>query len=266
MTSSDAPRLIPSATVLLLRDGPIGLEVFMVVRHHKIDFAGGALVFPGGKLDPEDSDPGLEAHCDGPDGMGAAERAHRVAVIREAFEECGVLLARPRRQTALVDAARLAELETKWRQRLHDNEVGMFDMVRAEDLELATDMLVPFAHWITPDVLPKRFDTHFFLARAPEDHLALHDGKESVDSLWTRPADALDAADRGEKTLVWATRMNLAKLGRSGTVDEAIQTAEASDVVTVLPQIIRDDGEPRLRIPAEAGYDVTETPLSKISG
>ncbi|MGD8833121.1 MAG: MBL fold metallo-hydrolase, partial [Pseudomonadales bacterium] len=173
---------VPAATILMLRDSPAGLEVFMVVRHHQIDFASGALVFPGGKADPADFDPDLDPHLDGaltdPD-----MRAIQVASIREAFEECGVLLARPEGSQALIGAERLATLEA-YRDRLHKGELTILEFLRTESLRLACDELVHFAHWITPPMVPKRFDTHFFLAAAPADHLAVHDGHESVDSVW----------------------------------------------------------------------------------
>ena len=96
LSEKEAKPLIPAATIMLLRDGAPGLEVFMVVRHHQIDFASGALVFPGGKLDEGDKSSSIRARCDGADGVSDAELAIQVAAIREAFEECGVLLARPK--------------------------------------------------------------------------------------------------------------------------------------------------------------------------
>ena len=128
---------------------------------------------------------------------------------------------------------------------------------------LAGDMLTPFAHWITPNMMPKRFDTRFYLASAPEDHLAVHDGSESVDSVWIRPEHALKEADAGTRTIIFPTRMNVEKVGRSPSVAHAIETARTTRVVTVEPQVTKNEkGEPVLRIPVEAGYSVTEEPLS----
>jgi len=107
--------------------------------------------------------------------------------VREAFEECGILLARQRGQRALIAAVDLKGIEDRWRARLAKDEASIVDLVEAEDLELATDLMVPFAHWITPTFAPRRFDTWFFLAEAPEDQIALHDGSESVDSVWIAP-------------------------------------------------------------------------------
>lgn len=263
MSEKQAKPLIPSATIMLVRDGDAGLEVFMVVRHHQIDFASGALVFPGGKLDDGDKAPGIRARCDGaaPDD-GAL--ALQVAAIREAFEECGVLLARPKGSSDFVSAARLAELEP-WRDHLHKGRVDMLAFLEEHDLHLACDTLVPFAHWITPAMMPKRFDTHFYVAIAPSDHVALHDGHESVDSVWIRPDVALADAEAKRRTVIFPTRMNIEKLGRSANVRDAVVAARSNRVVTVLPEMRDVDGVKMLCIPAEADYCVTAERLENIN-
>ena len=252
---------LPSATVMLLRDGADGLEVFMVVRHHQIDFASGALVFPGGKVDPGDSAVAVRGRCRGVDALGEAELAYRVCAIREAFEECGVLLARPQGQEELVGAERLATLDRKYRHDLEKGVIGIGRMTEQEDLELACDLLVPFAHWITPTPMPKRFDTHFFLANAPADQLAVHDGRESVDSVWITPRQALADADAGRLTLVFATSMNLKKLANSDSVAAATAAAQGAAIVTVMPQVSESPDGRVLRIPLAAGYGVAEVSL-----
>jgi 8-oxo-dGTP pyrophosphatase MutT (NUDIX family) len=252
---------IAAATLLLLRDraDASGLEVFLVERHHEIEFAGGATVFPGGKVQPSDSSPRLRERCRGTEALGDAARAVRVAAIRESFEECGVLLARPRGAgDGLVPAARLADLWNSYHGALERQELSMEELVRKEDLELACDLLVPFAHWITPEGMPKRFDTYFFLVRAPSDQVAVHDGRELVGARWLTPREALVDADAGRRRIIFPTRMNLAKLGRSLRVDDAIAAARAHPVVTVLPKIDRGPRGTFLRIPAEAGYDLVE--------
>jgi 8-oxo-dGTP pyrophosphatase MutT (NUDIX family) len=243
---------------MLLRDGAQGLEVFMVVRHQEIDFASGALVFPGGKLAAGDSDPRLPALCSGAEGLTTEQLALRVAAIRETFEECGVLLARARGETALLGPARLQELGERYRLALDRGETGMADLLQQEDLALACEELTLFAHWITPPFMPKRFDTYFFLAAAPPQQIALHDGREMVDSVWIRPADALTQAAAGSRTLVPVTQMNVAKLGFSGSVADAISSARTSPVVTVEPACTPQTGGVLLRIPPEAGYGIDE--------
>ncbi len=264
-TSHSESKAVPdarlAATILMLRDGEQGLEVFMVVRHQKIDFATGALVFPGGKLAPTDSASGLEAHCTGYQDLTADQRALRVGAIREAFEECGMLLARKKGERDLIDADRLAPIGEQYRKPLDRGETGMLDMLLAENLELACETLMPFAHWITPTFMPKRFDTHFYLARAPAGQVGRHDGREMVDSVWIRPADAIAQAKAGSRTIVPATLLNVEKLAKSDSVDQALENARASQVVTVLPEARQEGGNIHLSIPANAGYEVTEFSL-----
>lgn len=256
---------VPAATIMILRDAPKSgdLEVFMVVRHHQIDFASGALVFPGGKAAPGDSDPGVRTYCDGAEGLDDVQLNLHVAAIREAFEESGVLLARKSGEEALVGPDIVESLDG-FRQPLDKGELAILDFLRENDLRLACDMLVPFAHWVTPTMMPKRFDTYFYLAVAPEGQAALHDGKETVDSVWAEPNRLLAEADDGKWTVIFPTRMNVEKLGRSATVEEAVATARREPIVTVLPEMTQIDGQPHLKIPAEAGYSVTTEPLSNI--
>lgn len=259
--AAKAPASRLAATVLLLREGAAGMEVFMVVRHQQIDFASGALVFPGGKLAPGDSEARVLERCSGTAGMTAEQVALRVGGIREAFEECGVLLARSRGQTTLLGPDRVAELGPRYRQGLDRGEIGIGEMLEAEDLVLACETLVPFAHWITPSFMPKRFDTYFYLAVAPPEQVALHDGREMVDSVWIRPADALAQAAAGTRTLVPATLLNVEKLGASKHVADAVAAARADRIVTVEPQVEQRPEGMWLSIPPEAGYSVSGFPV-----
>ena len=258
------PEARPSATILLVRDGATGLEVFMVQRHHQIDFATGAMVFPGGKLDPGDADPALAARCiDAPDATPELRALH-VGAIRETFEEAGVLLARRAGREEIVGGDELRGIEERHRSAFNAGERTMSELVEAEDLTLACDLLVPFAHWITPVFMPKRFDTWFFLAAAPEDQLAIHDGGESVDSVWTTPAAAVAERDSGRRTIIFPTLMNVKKLGESASVADAFAAARSKPLVTVFPQVVDRDGEPHIQLPEDAGYEVTEAPISAI--
>ncbi|MEQ1890168.1 MAG: NUDIX hydrolase [Alphaproteobacteria bacterium] len=251
---------VPAATLMLIRDGAEGLEVFMVERHHQIDFATGALVFPGGKVDKADFAPGIRIRCESAGHFSEIELALRVGGIREAFEECGVLLAHDAGGAGLIAAARLGGLE-HYRKKLVDGEVTMLEFLLEENLVLLPQNLVPFAHWITPPLVPKRFDTHFFIIEAPADHIALHDGHESVNSVWISPARVIEEADAGHWTMLFPTRLNILKLGRSGSVAEALANALASTVVTVLPQMLKNENGTFLKIPEEAGYDVSIYPI-----
>jgi len=256
-----SPEASLSATILLVRDGGAGLEVFMVQRHHRIDFATGAMVFPGGKLEPGDHDPSLRARSSGCEALGDAELALRAGAIRETFEEARVLLARRRGKAALLSGPEVLEIEARHRAAIEAHAIEIPELLREEDLELACDGLVPFAHWITPEFMPKRFDTWFFLVAAPADQIAVHDGREGVDSLWIRPADAVAEAESGRRTIIFPTLLNVKKLGRSASVAEALSAARREPIVTVLPQVASTDHGRVLRIPPEAGYDVSEASL-----
>lgn len=255
------PNPIPSSTLLLLRDGPQGLEVFMVKRHHQIDFASGALVFPGGKLAKGDGDPALRAHCDGEEGLSDEDLGLRACAIREGFEESGILLARPAGCPVLAGNETSSRLQD-WRPRLDKGEAGLTEFAVAAGVRLACDTLVPFARWITPSFMPKRFDTHFYLAATPYGQLGSHDGREGVDSVWTTPERAIAEKDRW--TVIFPTRMNLLKLAESKTAAEAIARAQASEIVTVEPKVVQKDGKPVLTLPVEAGYGVIEEPIDSL--
>jgi 8-oxo-dGTP pyrophosphatase MutT (NUDIX family) len=247
---------VPAATLLVARDGPQGIEVLMVVRHDAAGFAAGAMVFPGGKVDAADR--ALLAHAANSDGISEEALAYRIAAIRETFEESGVLLARATRGASMLSAALLRDLVAR-----HDTR-DFAAFVKQTGLELATDLLVPFAHWITPKGGPRRFDTHFLLAPAPPDQIAAHDGREAVETRWITPAAAIEAGDQRKMKVVFPTRMNLAKLGRSRTVAEAIERARRAPIVTVSPEIVDTPQGQMLRIPAEAGYGLSEIPTSQI--
>ena len=248
---------VAAATVLIVRDGTDGLEVFMVKRHHQIDFVAGALVFPGGKVHGGDREAALGNHMDGGQDWTPEMRALGAAAIREAFEESGILFAREA-DGAFVSTARLAELDA-WRERLEKGAATLLEMAEQEQLRLACDHLVRFAHWVTPEHMPKRFDTHFFLAAAPEGHAGAHDGRESVDSVWITPEAAI--ADRKKWNVIFPTKLNLMKLAGARTVAEAMERAHQAAPLTVMPWVEQTPEGPRLRIREDAGYAQTSTLL-----
>jgi len=244
-----APR--PAATIMLLRDGAAGLEVFMTVRHRDIAFASGALVFPGGRV--EDSDHAIAAREGLHDGRLAP--GFFVAGIRETFEECGILLARPRGSALLLDGERLRAIAATAKDRVAHDHAAFADLLAAEDLTPAVDLLEPFAHWVTPAHQRKRFDTVFFLAAAPPGQAGTHDGAEAVDSVWITPQGAIDASRAGQYKMLFPTMLNLQKLGRHDRVDAALTAAGQSAMVTVQPELLSEkDGIRTLRIPEAAGY------------
>jgi 8-oxo-dGTP pyrophosphatase MutT (NUDIX family) len=256
MSESVAPR--QASTVLLLRDSKAAreLEVFMMVRHHQIEFNSGALVFPGGSVDKNDREIAANpALYSGGEGLDADSLGFRIAAIRETFEESGILLARPKGSTALVDARRAGEIAAVHRAELNEGKITFLKVLADNAMLLALDELMPYAHWITPEGMPKRFDTWFFLAAAPPDQLGAHDGKESTDSIWVSPREALEGGDSSRFKLPFPTTRNLIRLGMQDNVSAALADSKGRDIVTVMPVMTRLNGGRQLRIPKEAGYD-----------
>src|ERR1700712_1149009 len=249
-----APR--PASTILLLRDSAAGeIEVFMMVRHYEIDFNSGALVFPGGSVDKGDQEiianPALYS---GGEGLDAAALSFRIAAIRETFEESGILLARPTGSQAVVNARRASEIEAAHRADLCESKITFLKVLTDNGMVLALDELVPYAHWITPEGMPKRFDTWFFLAATPPEQAGAHDGKESTDSIWVSPREALAGGESGRFKLPFPTTRNLIRLGKQPTVQAALEDARGKAVVTVMPVMTKLNGGRQLRIRLEAAY------------
>ena len=254
-TTPALPR--PSATVLIVRDTPAGLEIFMVVRDRQVDLASGAVVFPGGKVDADDRSAAWGALV----APKAPDRAYWIAAVRETFEESGLLIAATGgRVIAAADATRIA---ASLRTPLLDANVKFSQLMTEKGLSPALDLMAPFAHWVTPLQVAKRFETHFFLIAALDGQDAVHDGREAVSSFWMRPQDLLAEAAAGRQTLVPPTRLNLEMLAESRTVAEAMAAARARTIVTVMPEMTKIDGGMRLSIPADAGYLTTEVVLKR---
>src|SRR3984957_7922947 len=258
MTDKPAVPILPAATILMLRDDPT-FEVLMVKRHHQIDFAAGALVFPGGKTHAGDADPAWEARTLGWAGVAPQKRPLRIAAIREAYEEAGVLLARHADGAPFRGDDRAAAA----RDDIGRDRRPFLDLVEELDLYLDLEALTVFAHWITPPLTPRRFDTWFYVARAPEEQLAVGDGSETVDAEWISPHEALRLGEAGQRTVIFPTRMNLKLLGEAKSAEDAVVRARAREVVTVLPQITERDGERVLVIPPNAGYGAVVEPLAR---
>jgi 8-oxo-dGTP pyrophosphatase MutT (NUDIX family) len=231
-----------AATIMLLRDcDDGGLEVFMVRRHAKSGFMGGAFVFPGGKLDEADMDEAALSRCvgrtreDAVRALGEANDAARaiglyVAAVRETFEEAGVLLADLDESVDLEDA----------RQRIASGE-PFSTWLAARDVRLRLDMLEPWARWVTPSVEPRRYDTRFFVAVAPSGQVAAHDRHETVDAAWMTPREALERERNGEIQLPPPTQRNLELLGAHGSTREVIAAARAASHPPYVDPVFVDD-------------------------
>jgi 8-oxo-dGTP pyrophosphatase MutT (NUDIX family) len=249
----------PAATILLLRDDP-AFEVLMVKRHHQIDFASGALVFPGGKTHAGDHDPAWADHVLGWEGFDAEQRALRIAAIREVFEEAGILLAERLDGSPMGGEACPMDV----REAVDAGRTAFLDVVRDLGARLKLDALTVFARWITPPLTPKRFDTWFYAVKAPDDQLAACDGRETVDAEWITPAAPSRKASAGERKVIFPTRMNLQLLGEADSAEDAVRRAAARALVTVQPQVqTRPEGRV-LVLPPDAGYGLVAEPLENV--
>jgi len=249
----------PAATVVVLRDGPGGPEVFMVRRHESTAFMGGAHVFPGGRVDAADGDAD-ESWCDGIahaarqlDGLPPSEAiAYHVAAARELFEEAGVLLARhPHGEFVSLNAPADHERLKQDRARVHDGETTLRQVIEREDLRLALDALVLFAHWVTPPIDSRQFDTRFFMTRVPPDQTPAHDDTETTHSLWARPADAIAQSINQEIVLPPPTWSTLREIEPFESVKDALGWARARTVIRRMPKAIEQDGHRMLLLPGD---------------
>jgi 8-oxo-dGTP pyrophosphatase MutT (NUDIX family) len=252
--TNDPP--IPAATIILLRDEP-AFEVLMIERHVKIGFAGGALVFPGGRIDPADAATDWKEHATGLDPRFPSAQ---IAAIREAFEEAGILLAREAEGDAIINDARAASLH-RWRKRVEDDARLFLAMIREERLTLACDSLTLFSHWVAPPGLHRRFDTLFFATTCPHEQTAREDGGEATEVLWIAPQAALDARARDERRIIFPTARNVELLGVSKSAKEVFDSARRREIRPVQPEVKTRDGVSYLTIPEGLGYPVTEEPL-----
>jgi len=251
---------LPAATILLVRDAP-DFEVLMVKRHHQIDFASGALVFPGGALHAGDHDQAWAHRSLGWETTPEAERPLRIAALREAYEETGILLGRH------PDGSHFAgsEAAAAAREDVTADRRSFLDLVTEVGVHIDLDALTQFAHWIAPAMAPKRFDTMFYIAAAPPDQLAVCDGWETVDAEWIPPAEALRMQAAKERTIIFPTRMNLSLLAEASDALDAVARAAARKLVTVEPTVVKTLDGPHMTIQSDAGYGEVLIPLSELN-
>lgn len=258
-------QLRDAATVMLVRDGTDGLEVFMLRRNLASDFVGGAYVFPGGAVDDDDRHENLDAVCCGRSDLEASQQlgfergglAFWVAAIRECFEEAGVLLAYDEHGDIVrLDDPAVARRFAEHREAVDRGRRRLVEVCDRERLQLAVDRIYYFSHWITPEGAPRRYDTRFFVARAPDAQEPLHDDREVIANVWIRPADALQRHRAGEFDLILPTMRSLEALTRFDAADAVLEAAAAiQSVPTILPRIVEDHGGYRIVLPGDPGYD-----------
>jgi len=245
--------------VVVLRDGPAGPEAFIVRRHADTAFMGGAHVFPGGRVDAADGD-GDTQWCDGIahaeaqlKELPAAEAvAYHVAAARELFEEAGVLLARDTSGAfvSLAGADDHARFKHA-RHDVHDGRTTLRSVVERQRLRLALDTLILFAHWVTPPVDTRQFDTRFFMTRVPPRQTPAHDETETTHSAWVRPADAIAQAMAGSIVLPPPTWTTMRELEPFASVEEAMAWARRRRIVRRMPLALERDGRRLLLLPGD---------------
>jgi 8-oxo-dGTP pyrophosphatase MutT (NUDIX family) len=250
-----------ASTVVLLRDGREGLEAYLLRRQKTMAFAAGMHVFPGGSVDPRDESL-PDAAWVGPRPQEWASiltaddrlaKALVCAAVRETYEESGVLLAGSDADTVVADTT--ADDWESDRLALLDRSLSLATMLEQRRLVLRADLLRPWAHWITPELEPKRFDTRFFVAALPEGQRTRDVGGEADTVVWMRPGDALTAFNNGEIAMLPPTAFTLGELSAYPDVSAVLVAGDARDVRPVLPKIVvTDDDDAHLLLPHDEGY------------
>ena len=247
-----------AATLILLRQSQQrtrgNFEVLMVLRHEKSKFVPGSYVFPGGCLDPEDFSPDIENLCTGVDlkkaqtilpDMSSPEKALGawVAGIRETFEEVGLLFAYNTDQKMVsFHSEDVLHQFRLYGRKLQTREITLKTILLNEGLTLAADRLHYFSHWITPELLPLRYDVRFFVAEAPRDQKAIHDGIELTRHIWLTPQEILDGFNRHIFNMVVPTLVTIEELSRYTTIPEVLDSTKNKKINSVLTVMVEEDG------------------------
>ncbi len=246
-----------AATVMLLRSGPAGLEVYMLRRKASMAFAPGAFVFPGGSVDARDADE--EVAWAGPDAAEwgrifdappAHARALVCAAVRETFEESGVLLAGESADSVVADTT--SDAFEADRHALLDRSVSLAELLGRRNLVLRADLLRPWSRWITPVVEPRRFDARFFAAALPAGQRTRDVGGEASEVAWVTPAKALQDWERGDITLFPPTAVTLSELAACGDVETVLTGPR--QVAPIIPEIQLREGAVWLTVPGLSDF------------
>ena len=266
-----------AATIILLRESQTGgFEVLLLRRHEKSSFMGGNYVYPGGRVDREDGSLETCSLCRGitPEqahrmlgGAFSPEEsiAHWIAGIRELYEEAGVLLAYDQAGGLFnLEASANRERLFRYRQSLQKGEMTICQLAQEEKILFALDQLHYYAHWITPEAQPQRFDTRFFLARHPFGQEASHDQKETTAGIWLTPQKALEENWKGDVVLSPPTLKTLEDLSRLENMDAAFKALQTGEIHPVLPVLTKVSEKPVIVFPWDPEYDIFER--GEISG
>jgi 8-oxo-dGTP pyrophosphatase MutT (NUDIX family) len=258
-----------AVTVILLKEKePEGFEVFLLKRHEKSSFMGGNFVYPGGKVDPNDGTSEICPFCQGvtpEEAYKIFEKmflpnesfAHWVAGIRELLEEAGVLLAYDQKGNFFqIRNQKDQEKLLKYRDLLQKGKMTICQLAQKENLLFALDHLHYYAHWITPEARPERFDTRFFLARYPAGQEASHDQKETTAGAWITPQKALEENLKGEVILSPPTLKTLEDISRFKTIDDLFNSLIKAEIRPILPILTKISDESFILLPWDPEYEM----------
>ncbi len=260
--------LVDAATVIVLREATAGFEVFLVQRHHNSGFMANVYVYPGGKLDPSDCSEQAAGRVRGMSTLDACDRLAieqpsflglglYLAGVRETFEESGILLACRSGCQAWIDLTsdpQVAERFAAYRRDLISGEISLSEVAEREDLVISLENIGYFAHWITPYIENRRFDTRFFVTILPPNQRPLHDAVETTDSLWIRPEDALKRYLSNSLLLSPPTIRTLEQLCAFSSAEEVIEYAKVRNPPAILPHIGEFDGIMQMLMPGDLEY------------
>lgn len=249
-----------ASTIVLLRDGSGGLEAYLLRRVASMAFAPRMHVFPGGRVDPADSAAHTGWYGAAPEewaGVLTADAALAqglvCAAVRETFEESGVLLAGAGPDEVADVSGAAWEVD---RLALIERRESLSGLLTRRGLALRADLLRPWAHWITPEIEPRRYDTRFFVAGLPEAQATRDVGGESDATMWLTPREAIELHERGELDMLPPTISTLRELAEYATVEDVLSAAAARDIAPVLPRVVlsEDGNQMELLLPHEEGY------------
>jgi len=269
-SEKEASATIHASTVILTRDvSRDQYEILLMRRHRNQAFMGGAYVFPGGRLDEADCARELISFTSGLSVFDAKQVLQEsnltdelaiglfFAAVRETFEEAGILFAYTSSKKLInFNDKKIIRRFGAYRAKLINNELTLHELAQMENLEYALDNLFPYAHWITPEMEIKRFDTRFFLARAPEGQVAFHDGMEMTNSIWITPCAALERHQAGEITLMPPTLKILEELSRFDSTDQLFAILDSHKIYPILPQQSAKDDKIMIMLPHDPEYTI----------
>jgi 8-oxo-dGTP pyrophosphatase MutT (NUDIX family) len=255
-----------SATVILVRQAQgKTMEVFLARRHVNQSFMAGAFVFPGGRLEAADADSALTEFISAKDDFHPHSLLQDNALtkktalsfffcaIRETFEETGVLFARTKGGHSIdFGNAVIKSRFAAYRQSLNLGNITLTEIARQEELILMPKLLIPYSHWITPEIVPKRFSTRFFLAELPQGQSATTDKDELTSSLWVTPHDALQIYTAGKITLMPPTLKTIEEMAKFISLDELFAAARNRTIYPIMPQPMKNG----LKLPHDPEYSI----------